>query len=821
MTIIKRADLGRPLTWDELDDNFRQVDNLTAAASAAVSSASASATAAAGSATNSLNSANSASSFAADASASATAAINALMNSAFEPNSFDFTTGGTLDTTDRNKAVYNPADNNWYSWAGTLPHDVSPGADPTADSNWKPRTDQLLRQELSSEVVGSSGGTLVHLEPGVAPAVWGERSIKNLVLDGLAGLRKNFGALGDGGATDGGEKDTKAIEDAHEAMKDVLYRRRGAETDESTISFMLQKGPGILYENGVYKYNGTGLNITTGDTFIFNVRGESALGTKVLLPDGVYLFDFDSNPVYSHLSNMTIHGGLGAVRYKAKGRTTADFHVFSNLRLSRFTECGISNNSIDMPYFRVERSRFYGATASQPIGVCVSGLSAGGYIRDCLFSDFRYAIKLAVGDNGTERNGPATPFNIEDNDFYRTGARGAINEDTGEFERFASYDIWIEPGATTNNAGRAIRFAGNKFGQENLITPDAHVLIADSTTGSGLNLNGDRAHVEAQSTGFISGLRFEGNNVNSSNAGYIAPFLISYTPNLGNCYFSDIYDNDMPSRIIEFAGGIAQSQVTNLTRSNVFNAGQCLALQEGGEPKLLSNLDGIFGIEDPLHYYSGHPQSTYYPVGTAKIDFVSLFSAQTSTITASDGTKTAVPCSYGALTEAVELAMTASTGRLLQTVSGLITGRKTWLDVEIKRGSSNSVQSVKVEILDSTGMVIWLRRIILLDSLSRWQKVTLPFVPSTAGNCIVRFSAAATYSAGSSTNFIVGNLNVYHNDTPISTGLNSGLSSNWSRQHNVMGTKHEWYDASGNKRAKSSQPLSDTDGVIISANVTP
>ena len=150
MTIIKRADLGRPLTWDELDDNFQQVDNLTAAASAAVSSASASATAAAGSAANSLNSANSASSFAADASASATVAINALMNSTFEPSDFDFASGGTLDSTDRNRAVYNPVDNNWYSWTGTLPHVVTPGADPTADSNWKPRTDQLLRQDLGS-----------------------------------------------------------------------------------------------------------------------------------------------------------------------------------------------------------------------------------------------------------------------------------------------------------------------------------------------------------------------------------------------------------------------------------------------------------------------------------------------------------------------------------------------------------------------------------------------------------------------------------------------------------------------------------------------
>lgn len=165
MTIIKRADLGRPLTWDELDDNFQQVDDLTAAASAAVSSASASATAAAGSATNSLNSANSAAGSADDAAASAASAIDALMNSTFEPSDFDFTSGGTLDSTDRNKAVFNPTDNNWYSWAGALPHVVSPGTDPTADSNWKPRTDQLLRQELAT-VGPTTGGAMVAMPQG-------------------------------------------------------------------------------------------------------------------------------------------------------------------------------------------------------------------------------------------------------------------------------------------------------------------------------------------------------------------------------------------------------------------------------------------------------------------------------------------------------------------------------------------------------------------------------------------------------------------------------------------------------------------------------
>ena len=71
-----------------------------------------------------------------------------LRDMGFDPAAFDFTTGGTV--TARDTVVYNPADNNWYSWAGTLPHVVAPGTNPLLDSNWKPRTDQLLRQNLAA-----------------------------------------------------------------------------------------------------------------------------------------------------------------------------------------------------------------------------------------------------------------------------------------------------------------------------------------------------------------------------------------------------------------------------------------------------------------------------------------------------------------------------------------------------------------------------------------------------------------------------------------------------------------------------------------------
>lgn len=82
-----------------------------------------------------------------------------LRDIGFSPASFDFTTGGTLTVADRDAVVYNPADNNWYSWTGTLPHVVAPGTDPAAvGSGYTPRPDTILRSDLAA----STGYELVH-----------------------------------------------------------------------------------------------------------------------------------------------------------------------------------------------------------------------------------------------------------------------------------------------------------------------------------------------------------------------------------------------------------------------------------------------------------------------------------------------------------------------------------------------------------------------------------------------------------------------------------------------------------------------------------
>lgn len=117
-----------------------------------------------------------------------------LRDMGFDPAEFDFTSGGTLTVADRDAVVYNPADNNWYSWAGTLPKVVAAGTDPTADSNWKPRTDQLLRQNLASDEDGKGDALLAVKQPfpGSVLRTQHDKNAEFVSLDDAGGDRDSF-----------------------------------------------------------------------------------------------------------------------------------------------------------------------------------------------------------------------------------------------------------------------------------------------------------------------------------------------------------------------------------------------------------------------------------------------------------------------------------------------------------------------------------------------------------------------------------------------------------------------------------------------------
>lgn len=637
--------------------------------------------------------------------------------------------------------------------------------------------------------------TQVKIYEGRPPAIV-TNSVEDKFLDGVAGLRKCFGAVGDGV-----HDDTPAFMKWWDLLMDVSYKRRAAMSGEQP--YMLQKGPQLLVEDGAFVFDGASLNIATGMAFVLNIKGMSPLASKILIQGDRYFLDLDNNPVFSNVSDLTFHGGLGALRMKSKSRNATSFHTFERLRMSRYKQCALSHNSIDMPYLKVRDSSFMGDPTQETIGLCISGLSAGSEVTNNQFVDNRYGIKLAVAYNGVERNGPPTPINVTENDFYRSGDRAG-----------ASYDIWIEPGATSNNAGRGLILSKNKFGQENLKSPDAHILVADSANGSGGNLNGDRMHTEVKSVGFLSGLISEKNNINSANAGYYAPYIRTFTPNIGNMVINDIYDNGMPSRIVDYAGGIVQSDIINLGRTNLFVIENSLALEKGEVPSLLSNMDGVFRVQDKMGLLVGHPQSQEVQTGSQLHEFSHLYKGPTSGIPVVNATKVSIANSYGGPGEATEVTVGSADGRAVATITGATAGKLHWIDFDVKRSSSNPATRVLAEVLTPAGVLL-MRRIILLDADNRWQKVVLPFYPNESGSFLVRFKVSG-YSS-TSTTFQVGNLNVYRNSCPVNTGHNGGLASGWSVQHMVMGNYHLWVSASGNLMIKSGQPTGDADGVIVGA----
>ena len=133
-----------------------------------------------------------------------------LRDIGFEPASFDFTTGGTLTSNDRNKAVLWPmadgGDGDWYYWEGALPKVIPAASTPAstggvAEGAWRPVGDITLRGQITDPEGANK-------YPELQIARWRDE-----------GDVRGWGAVGDGEAND-----TISLEDAAEERMPNLWR---------------------------------------------------------------------------------------------------------------------------------------------------------------------------------------------------------------------------------------------------------------------------------------------------------------------------------------------------------------------------------------------------------------------------------------------------------------------------------------------------------------------------------------------------------------------------------------------------------------------
>lgn len=90
-----------------------------------------------------------------------------LRDTGFSPVPWDFSIGGTLTVNDRDKVVYDPVSQTWYSYVGTLPVTVPAGFNPVGNADWKPQSDPELREDLAATVEGLGDNLVGHPQSGL------------------------------------------------------------------------------------------------------------------------------------------------------------------------------------------------------------------------------------------------------------------------------------------------------------------------------------------------------------------------------------------------------------------------------------------------------------------------------------------------------------------------------------------------------------------------------------------------------------------------------------------------------------------------------
>lgn len=348
----------------------------------------------------------------------------ALRKTGFKPGTGDFTTGFTVMPGERNIAWYDQVSKNWYSYLGVIPaggHPVSPGTNPVGDSDWAPKTDILLRNELAT----SSGSSLI-----------GDPNF-GTVADGLSQVLDRAGSYNQSDSASITKTQSTVFKDSGAVA--TLIDSTDTPNGYSVLASSIPTKKWVTADKGMpidirrFKQSGSG----------WTEALQKAFDNKepVLVPVGSFVFDgtaeFTDTPIVEgvnrKLSWLKSSAGLPIMRNKNQNTATALFGRICNVGLTTadgFTGA-IGRGLIDMKscqFFRVEDVWFFGNG---------NALSFGAYVEAVL--------------NVTEAS-----YNLFSN-IYSGNLKGGIyigavaNSNRIEYGRFqppsGGFGVYVDPGS--------------------------------------------------------------------------------------------------------------------------------------------------------------------------------------------------------------------------------------------------------------------------------------------------------------------------------------------------------------------------------------
>ena len=233
----------------------------------------------------------------------------------------------------------------------------------------------------------------------------------------------------------------------------------GQRDSSDAIRAAVASGKPVYIPPGVYMFYGSGIDHRAP----FIVGAGQGHTTIILGPDTTFI---DSNQLWTNLMlrGIRFNGGVGQVRNRFREVNVTDYHTVSDCAFIGYSGASISANSVDHPYWKIERNIFRASNYTTSMGIALSGLTDGSTIANNAFLSNRVHVKLGRGGNNTY---------IHNCDFLRFGLP----------ERFPRIDVWFTLSPDDTNCGGGMVITRCKFGNEFLAEGDYRILYADDAEG--------------------------------------------------------------------------------------------------------------------------------------------------------------------------------------------------------------------------------------------------------------------------------------------------------------------------------------------------
>lgn len=608
-------------------------------------------------------------------------------------------------------------------------------------------TDATVEVEYTQALpVGVSDASVVNYSPSITYPVG---SIGRKASERISA--KDFGAKGDG-VTD----DTTAIDKLF-----AFCNTQAADYISNPPDFFKTGVAKAYFPRGDYVYNGAGFS---PGYIMFAIEGEDKSTTRLKITSSVYLVTATSGVMFFGTSGMHVYGGKGIFAGTFTASNTLAQVVVEDNIFFNYTECAIGHLSQDFPHWKIRRNQFHGALSSGErisFGVVLSGRADGCQIEDNEFQENKVGVKLAVATNGTVAS------IVANNVFERwSTSPGSL----------ASVGLWVVPTTpaptVSGGGGVATLVNTNRFGNENLLATDYHILIAEENTGAGTSALNYLPSFSA-SAKFLGGMRFADNTFYGTGASS-SPMVFSTTPNIWACKFENT-SNATPIATISIMPGAVTDLGNSQYSTNVFRQ-----LHVGGPSYFLPAPASIYmgPVEDPISLFqSWNNVPTYWRTGydAAVSELTTQFVASYTLGTASLANVT----DAAGGNEAVEMTVSALNGFMATATSVLTQGRLGFVSFDIKAGSSLPLPYIRVAFTDNSGTT---NPIVdrLVGVNAQWRRVTIPFCMNAASAVNTLQFQATAYAAGVNTKVQIGRVRVYHAQEavhPYTKALDSGLVS--------------------------------------------